>query len=204
MAIGTGRGENRAVDAARAAVMSPLLEVNITGARGILFNVTGGSDLGLFEVNEAAEIIHGVAHPDANIIFGTVIDDAIKILKQQGIEIDIDHLDVGVRPGRVILLRQRPAQPAQERPPRRRETWHRWPPTGCPRHRRRRIPGVTTGAGAGVHLRAERLQPGRGAERCRRRALRCAGDSRRADRAVGVRDVGIAPDRPAPLRPRPL
>ena len=63
------------VIAARAAISSPLLEASIDGARGILLNISGGSDLGLFEVNEAAEIIHGVAHPDANIIFGTVIDD---------------------------------------------------------------------------------------------------------------------------------
>jgi len=78
MGIGMGTGENRAVDAARAAVMSPLLEVNITGARGILFNVTGGSDLGLFEVNEAAEVIKEAADPEANIIFGTVIDDRMR------------------------------------------------------------------------------------------------------------------------------
>src|SRR5215210_1826815 len=78
MGIGMGTGENRAVEAARAAVMSPLLEVNITGARGILFNVTGGSDLGLFEVNEAAEVIKEAADPEANIIFGTVIDDRMR------------------------------------------------------------------------------------------------------------------------------
>jgi len=78
MGIGIATGENRAVDAARAAVMSPLLEVNITGARGILFNVTGGSDLGLFEVNEAAEVIKEAADPEANIIFGTVIDDRMR------------------------------------------------------------------------------------------------------------------------------
>jgi cell division protein FtsZ len=78
MGIGTGTGENRAVEAARAAVMSPLLEVNIQGARGILFNVTGGSDLGLFEVNEAAEVIKEAADPEANIIFGTVIDDRMR------------------------------------------------------------------------------------------------------------------------------
>ena len=66
MGIGIGTGENRAVEAARAAVMSPLLEVNIQGARGILFNVTGGSDLGLFEVNEAAEVIKEAADPEAN------------------------------------------------------------------------------------------------------------------------------------------
>jgi cell division protein FtsZ len=78
MGIGIGTGENRAVEAARAAVMSPLLEVNIQGAKGILFNVTGGSDLGLFEVNEAAEVIKEAADPEANIIFGTVIDDRMR------------------------------------------------------------------------------------------------------------------------------
>ncbi|HVA44663.1 MAG TPA: cell division protein FtsZ [Acidimicrobiales bacterium] len=77
MGIGTASGEGRAVNAARAAITSPLLEASIEGARGILLNIAGGTDLGLFEVNEAAEIIHGVAHPDANIIFGSVIDDAM-------------------------------------------------------------------------------------------------------------------------------
>jgi cell division protein FtsZ len=75
MGIGYGSGEGRAPAAARAAISSPLLEASIEGARGILLSITGGSDMGLFEVNEAAEVIHGVAHPDANIIFGTVIDD---------------------------------------------------------------------------------------------------------------------------------
>src|SRR2546428_4185 len=77
MGIGYASGEGRALNAARAAISSPLLEASIEGARGILLNISGGSDLGLFEVNEAAEIIHGVAHPDANIIFGAVIDDAM-------------------------------------------------------------------------------------------------------------------------------
>src|SRR5215210_905579 len=75
MGIGTASGEGRAVNASRAAISSPLLETTVDGARGILLNISGGSDLGLFEVNEAAEVIHGVAHPDANIIFGAVIDD---------------------------------------------------------------------------------------------------------------------------------
>ena len=75
MGIGNATGEGRALNAARAAISSPLLEASIEGARGILLSIAGGSDLGLFEVNEAAEVIHGVAHPDANIIFGTVIDD---------------------------------------------------------------------------------------------------------------------------------
>lgn len=75
MGIGFGSGENRAVNAARTAIGSHLLEAAIEGARGILLNISGGSDLTLFEVNEAAEIIHEVAHPEANIIFGAVIDD---------------------------------------------------------------------------------------------------------------------------------
>ena len=71
MGIGYGSGEGRALQAARNAISSPLLEASIEGARGILLTIAGGSDLGLFEVNEAAEVIHGVAHPDANIIFGS-------------------------------------------------------------------------------------------------------------------------------------
>src|ERR687894_698613 len=77
MGIGYASGDGRAINAARAAISSPLLEASIEGARGILLNISGGSDLGLFEVNEAAEIIHEVAHPDANIIAGMVIDDAM-------------------------------------------------------------------------------------------------------------------------------
>ena len=75
MGIGQASGENRSVTAAKNAISSPMLEAAIDGARGILLNITGGSGLGLFEMNAAAEIIHGVAHPDANIIFGAVIDD---------------------------------------------------------------------------------------------------------------------------------
>ena len=77
MGIGQASGEGRSVNAARAAITSPLLEASIEGARGILVDIAGGPDLGLFEVNEAMEIIHGVAHPDANIIFGNVIDEAM-------------------------------------------------------------------------------------------------------------------------------
>jgi len=75
MGIGQASGDERAVSAAKAAISSPLLESAIDGARGILLNITGPSSMGLFEMNAAAEIIHGVAHADANIIFGTVIDD---------------------------------------------------------------------------------------------------------------------------------
>lgn len=75
MGIGRGSGEDRASDAAREAIASPLLEVNIAGAQGVLFNITGGPSLSLFEVDAAAEIIKGTADPEANIIFGTVIDE---------------------------------------------------------------------------------------------------------------------------------
>ena len=77
MAIGSGRGENRAQQAAEEAIHSQLLDISIDGARGILFNVTGGPDMSLFEVNEAAEIIRRTAHPEANIIFGAVIDPSL-------------------------------------------------------------------------------------------------------------------------------
>lgn len=75
MAVGVASGENRAMDAAESAVSSSLLDVTIDGAQGILFNITSGPNLTLFEVNEAAEIVKQKAHPDANIIFGAVIDE---------------------------------------------------------------------------------------------------------------------------------
>jgi len=77
MGIGTGVGENRAQTAARSAVSSPLLEISMDGARGVLFNITGGPDLTMSEVDEAAKIIAAAADPDANIIFGATIDDAM-------------------------------------------------------------------------------------------------------------------------------
>ena len=75
MGVGEATGDGRALNAARKAISSALLEASIEGARGILLNISGPRDLGLFEVNEAASVVHGVAHPDANIIFGTVVDD---------------------------------------------------------------------------------------------------------------------------------
>jgi cell division protein FtsZ len=77
MGIGAASGDNRAAEAARAAVSSPLLESSIEGATGILLNITGGPDIGLFEVNEAAEVVTSAADANANIIFGAVIDEAI-------------------------------------------------------------------------------------------------------------------------------
>ncbi len=77
MGIGIAAGENRATEAARAAVSSPLLETSIEGATGILLNITGGPEIGLFEVNEAAEVVTSAADQNANVIFGAVIDDSL-------------------------------------------------------------------------------------------------------------------------------
>lgn len=78
MGIGRASGENRAEDAAKQAIHSPLLETTIEGARGVLINITGGADLGMFEINAAAELIQKSADPDANIIFGAAIDENLK------------------------------------------------------------------------------------------------------------------------------
>lgn len=78
MGIGRGSGDNRAIEAARAAIDSPLLELSIDGAKGILFNITGGPDLGMYEIDEAAKAITEAADGDANIIFGAIIDEAMQ------------------------------------------------------------------------------------------------------------------------------
>lgn len=77
MGIGSARGEGRSLKAAEIAINSPLLEASMEGAQGVLISIAGGSDLGLFEINEAASLVQDAAHPDANIIFGTVIDDSL-------------------------------------------------------------------------------------------------------------------------------
>jgi cell division protein FtsZ len=113
MAVGRGAGEARASEAAQEAISSKLLDVTIDGARGILFNITGGEDLSLFEVNEAAEIIRETAHPEANIIFGAVIDEAL------GDEVRITVVATGFdssmtqpQPTRRVAAAQAPARPA--------------------------------------------------------------------------------------------
>ncbi|MED4909592.1 cell division protein FtsZ [Brevibacillus centrosporus] len=78
MGIGVGSGENRAAEAARRAISSPLLETSIDGARGVLMNITGGTNLSLYEVNEAADIVSSAADPDVNMIFGAVINEDLK------------------------------------------------------------------------------------------------------------------------------
>jgi cell division protein FtsZ len=78
MGIGEASGENRAAEAARKAIMSPLLETSIEGARGVIMNITGGSNLSLYEVNEAAEIVIEASDPEVNMIFGAIIDENMK------------------------------------------------------------------------------------------------------------------------------
>jgi len=95
MGIGRAKGDNRATDAAKQAIQSPLLETTIDGARGVLLNITGGPDLGLFEVNEAAELVAQAADPDAQIIFGAVIDEKLEdeiqiIVMATGFETTVD------------------------------------------------------------------------------------------------------------------
>ncbi|MEA2182636.1 MAG: cell division protein FtsZ, partial [Solirubrobacteraceae bacterium] len=121
MGIGTSNGENRAAEAARIAISSPLIEENVEGATGILLNMTGGKDLGLFEVNEAAEIVREAAAPNANIIFGAVIDET------QGDEVRVtviatgfDHSRRSMGTGGGVRGRQEPQRqpPPRDRGPR--------------------------------------------------------------------------------------
>src|SRR5437762_2404228 len=105
MGIGAASGENRATEAAQAAVSSPLLEASIEGATGILLNVTGGREIGLFEVNEAAEVVTGAADQNANVIFGAVIDESLED------EVRVTVIATGFGPHRT--RRRRPAQVAE-------------------------------------------------------------------------------------------
>src|ERR1700742_2422670 len=110
MGIGSARGEDRSVAAAEMAVSSPLLEASIDGAHGVLLSIAGGSDLGLFEINEAAALVSQAAHPEANIIFGATIDDAL------GDEVRVTVIAAGFEGGRPKRrdegqgLRPKPAQ----------------------------------------------------------------------------------------------
>lgn len=115
MGTGQASGDNRAVTAAKAAISSPMLEAAIDGARGVLLNITGPSSMGLYEVNAAAEIVHGVAHQDANIIFGTVINDELgDEIQVTVIAAGFDRWDGG--PTNNSFAGTRPARPADPRP----------------------------------------------------------------------------------------
>ena len=109
MGIGSSRGEDRAVQAAELAISSPLLEASIDGAHGVLLSIPGGSDLGLFEINEAARLVQEAAHPEANIIFGAVIDDAL------GDEVRVTVIAAGFDGGAPGQARRRAARSAPSR-----------------------------------------------------------------------------------------
>nr|WP_206070280.1 cell division protein FtsZ [Knoellia sp. DB2414S] len=119
MGIGSSRGDDRAVQAAELAISSPLLEASIDGAHGVLLSIQGGSDLGLFEINEAARLVQEAAHPEANIIFGAVIDDAL------GDEVRVTVIAAGFDGGapvkrdndRAIGQVQGATRPAGQQPP---------------------------------------------------------------------------------------
>jgi cell division protein FtsZ len=119
MGIGSARGDDRAIVAAESAIASPLLEASVEGAHGVLMNISGGSDLGLFEINEAAQLVADAAHPDANIIFGAVIDDAL------GDEVRVTVIAAGfdggtMRPRTAELPRRQPTRspaPAEREEP---------------------------------------------------------------------------------------
>lgn len=109
MGIGYGKGENRASEAAKQAIMSPLLETNIDGARGVIMNITGGVNLSLYEVNEAAEIVIAAADPEVNVIFGAIIDENMKDdIKVTVIATGFEH--------KAHIPAQRPSAPTQQAP----------------------------------------------------------------------------------------
>ena len=153
MGIGSARGEDRAVQAAELAISSPLLEASIDGAHGVLLSFQGGSDLGLFEINEAARLVQEAAHPEANIIFGTVIDDAL------GDEVRVTVIAAGFDNGAPHTPPRRPGPRPGQRP-------GAGPAAGRSRRPARRPPQP-----APTHLRrARRSRAGRpargGRERC--------------------------------------
>ncbi|MFL0425400.1 cell division protein FtsZ [Micrococcus luteus] len=123
MGIGHAQGEDRAVKAAELAIASPLLEASIDGAYGVLLSIQGGSDLGLFEINEAARLVQEVAHPEANIIFGAVIDDALgDEVRVTVIAAGFDKVDVTSAPAASQAAQQqaapqRAAAPAPQQQP---------------------------------------------------------------------------------------
>ena len=141
MGIGSARGENRARNAAEEAIASPLLEASMEGAHGVLLSIYGGSDLGLFEINEAASLVAEAAHPDANIIFGAVIDDTL------GDEVRITVIAAGFDSGQLPYKKVEPRRDSADA-------------------RRRHVVGARAGDARRAPVRRE---PGATAGRCRPR-----------------------------------
>ena len=171
MGIGHGSGEDRAEEAARSAISSPLLESSIEGARGLLLSVAGPTGLTLHEVNKAADTITRVAHPDANIIFGAVIDDAL------GEEVRVTVIAAGfdkvlAAPDHVPFRREPAVQPARG--------------AGAPRGAARNRAGLRTPGGRG-RRHADAVHPGRG----RGRDLQARAGRGRLRRGGGSRHPGL-------------
>jgi cell division protein FtsZ len=147
MGIGSARGDDRSIVAAEMAIASPLLEASMDGAHGVLLSIAGGSDLGLFEINEAAQLVADAAHPDANIIFGAVIDDAL------GDEVRVTVIAAGfdggapaykkVEPRRVVqpepVAEAQPEKASEEPVVRRSEPTYTPPPAATPDRPRRTV-----------------------------------------------------------------
>ncbi len=198
MGIGSARGDNRAVEAAEFAISSPLLEASIDGAHGVLLSIQGGSDLGLFEINEAARMVQEAAHPEANIIFGAVIDDALG--DEVRVTVIAAGFDGGVPQTRRDERRAEPAPAAQQAAlgPR-----LRGPPglrrrTGPPGPQRVRLRPARRPLGARRQRPPHRLDPAVAAP-----ARSAAAAHRAAARRPGRRAPELAaagPARPAGLR----
>ncbi|MGP9537881.1 cell division protein FtsZ [Brachybacterium sp. AOP43-C2-M15] len=146
MGIGSARGDDRALQAAELAVSSPLLEASIDGAYGVLLSIQGGSDLGLYEVSEAARLVQEAAHPDANIIFGSVIDDAL------GDEVRVTVIAAGFEGGGPTQRQE--AAPQQRQAPAQRSEQAQPPRAAAPRpasqEQRPASGGPAAAAGAGA------------------------------------------------------
>ena len=187
MGIGSARGEDRAVAAAEMAVSSPLLEASIDGAHGVLLSIAGGSDLGLFEINEAAALVSQAAHAEANIIFGAVIDDAL------GDEVRVTVIAAGLRrracPSVATAARcsaaSRPAQQPQADTRRPRQAPATGPPDGVSRR-----PGHAAVTRRGRRRTPSQRRGSRAARQPSRQAAREPAVAPRRSRGTAARSRG--------------
>jgi cell division protein FtsZ len=152
MGIGSARGDNRAVAAAELAIASPLLEASMEGAHGVLLSISGGSDLGLFEINEAASLVADSAHAEANIIFGAVIDDAL------GDEVRVTVIAAGFDGGQPKHKPVEPRRAEPAPPPSPYATGHNYPPAPAGHGS-----GSGRASGSNGHAGAPAAAPGRSA-----------------------------------------
>ncbi len=194
MGIGSSRGEGRAVQAAGKAINSPLLEASMDGAQGVLLSIAGGSDLGLFEINEAASLVQEAAHPEANIIFGTVIDDSL------GDEVRVTVIAAGFEAGGPT---HKKLEPTAFRSPDRGSSTGRIAPGVSGIHRRPASPAAAHTVGTEPAARRVRAHRERRRERPRHReqATTAARTTRRTDGRREPNQSGALPPT-APARGR--